>query len=52
MKDGGVRLGAEGDKANDIYARLNDVIEAKGLDLLLAEKFRGARCQSHFVRRK
>jgi len=31
MKDGGVRLGAEGDKnANDVLARLNDVIEAKG----------------------
>ncbi len=30
MKDGGVRLGAEGDKANDVYARLNDLIQAKG----------------------
>ncbi len=30
MKNGGVRLGAEGDKANDVYDRLNDVIEAKG----------------------
>ena len=30
MKNGGVRLGAEGDKANDIYDRLNDVIQAKG----------------------
>lgn len=31
MKEGGVRLGAEGDKnANDVLARLNDVIEAKG----------------------
>lgn len=31
MKDGGVRLGAEGDKnANDVLARLDDVIEAKG----------------------
>ena len=30
MKDGGVQLGAETDKANDIYARLHDVIEAKG----------------------
>ncbi len=31
MKDGGIRLGAEGDKSrNDVLARLNDVIEAKG----------------------
>ena len=30
MRNGGVRLGAEGDKANDIYERLNDVIQAKG----------------------
>jgi hypothetical protein len=30
MKNGGVRLGAEGDKANDVYQRLSDVIEAKG----------------------
>lgn len=31
MKEGGMRLGAEGDKnANDVLARLNDVIEAKG----------------------
>ena len=30
MRNGGVRLGAEGDKANDVYERLNDVIEAKG----------------------
>ncbi|HWF63992.1 MAG TPA: AsmA-like C-terminal domain-containing protein, partial [Rhizomicrobium sp.] len=31
LKEGGVRLGAEGDKnANDVLARLNDVIEAKG----------------------
>ena len=30
MKNGGVRLGAEGDKTNDIYERLNDVIQAKG----------------------
>jgi hypothetical protein len=31
MKEGGVRLGAEGDRnANDVLARLNDVIEAKG----------------------
>lgn len=31
MKDGGVRLGAEGDRhANDVLARLDDVIEAKG----------------------
>ncbi|HKD46139.1 MAG TPA: DUF3971 domain-containing protein, partial [Rhizomicrobium sp.] len=31
MKEGGVRLGAEGDKnANDVLARLDDVIEAKG----------------------
>jgi hypothetical protein len=31
MKEGGIRLGAEGDKnANDVLARLNDVIEAKG----------------------
>ena len=31
MKDGGIRLGAEGDKGdNDVLARLNDVIEAKG----------------------
>ena len=29
MKSGGIRLGAEGDKANDIYARLSDVITAK-----------------------
>ena len=30
MKDGGIRLGSEGDKANDVYARLSDVITAKG----------------------
>ena len=31
MKEGGIRLGAEGDKGgNDVLARLNDVIEAKG----------------------
>jgi hypothetical protein len=31
MKDGSMRLGAEGDRhANDVLARLNDVIEAKG----------------------
>jgi hypothetical protein len=30
MKNGGVRLGAEGDKTNDVYQRLNDVIQAKG----------------------
>ncbi|MGH6828839.1 MAG: DUF3971 domain-containing protein, partial [Rhizomicrobium sp.] len=31
LKDGGVRLGAEGDRnANDVLARLIDVIEAKG----------------------
>ena len=31
MKDGGIRLGAEGDKgSNDVLARINDVIEAKG----------------------
>ena len=31
MKQGGIRLGAEGDKgSNDVLARLNDVIEAKG----------------------
>ncbi|MES2292179.1 MAG: AsmA-like C-terminal domain-containing protein [Pseudomonadota bacterium] len=31
MKGGGIRLGAEGDKSgNDVLARLNDVIEAKG----------------------
>ena len=31
MKEGGIRLGAEGDKAgNDVLTRLNDVIEAKG----------------------
>ena len=30
MKDGGIRLGAEGDKVNDVLARLEDVIEAKG----------------------
>ena len=31
MKEGGVRLGAEGDKSsNDVLSRLNDVIEAKG----------------------
>ena len=31
MKEGGIRLGAEGDKgSNDVLARLNDVIEAKG----------------------
>ena len=31
MKEGGIRLGAEGDRsANDVLARLNDVIEAKG----------------------
>ncbi len=31
MKEGGMRLGAEGDKnANDVLTRLNDVIEAKG----------------------
>ena len=31
MKEGGIRLGAKGDKnGNDVLARLNDVIEAKG----------------------
>jgi len=30
MKNGGIRLGAEGDKANDVYDRLNDLITAKG----------------------
>jgi hypothetical protein len=30
MKDGGIRLGAEGDKANDVYARLYDLIDVKG----------------------
>jgi len=31
MKEGGIRLGAEGDKGgNDVLARLDDVIEAKG----------------------
>ncbi len=29
-KDGGIRLGAEGEKANDVYSRLSDLIEAKG----------------------
>jgi hypothetical protein len=30
MKDGGIRLGAEGEKANDVYARLYDLINKKG----------------------
>ncbi len=30
MKGGGIRLGAEGGKANDVYDRLSDVITAKG----------------------
>jgi hypothetical protein len=30
MKNGGIRLGAEGDQANDVYARLYDVINARG----------------------
>ena len=30
MKDGGIRLGAEGDPVNDVYARLYDVINARG----------------------
>ena len=31
MKEGGIRLGAEGETgANDVLTRLNDVIEAKG----------------------
>jgi hypothetical protein len=30
MKSGGIRLGAEGDKANDVYDRLSDLIQAKG----------------------
>ena len=29
MKDGGIRLGAEGGRANDVYDRLSDVITAK-----------------------
>ncbi len=30
MKDGGIRLGEVGDPANDVYARLSDLIESKG----------------------
>ena len=46
MKDGGIRLGAEGDKSgDDVLARLNDVINAKGSTHLVAGKLRGARCQ-------
>ena len=30
MKGGGIRLGAEGGRANDVYDRLSDVIYAKG----------------------
>lgn len=30
MKGGGIRLGAEGGRANDVYDRLSDVITAKG----------------------
>ena len=30
LKDGGIRLGAEGDKANDVYARLYDLINSQG----------------------
>ncbi len=30
MKDGGIRVGGEGDPANDVYARLRDLIQSKG----------------------
>jgi hypothetical protein len=46
MKDGGIRLGAEGERsANDVLARLNDVIEAKGSSTSGLKSFavRGAR---------
>ena len=52
MKDGGIRLGAEGDKGgNDVLARLNDVIKAKGSSTSVAEKLRGAQCAADAVRR-
>ena len=51
MKNGGIRLGAEGDQANDVYDRLNDVINAKGSTTSTPQKFRGARRQSGDFRR-
>ncbi len=52
MKEGGIRLGAEGDKGgNDVLARLNDVIEAKGSATSGLQELRGAQRASHLVRR-
>ena len=43
MKEGGIRLGVEGDKGgDDILARISDVIDANGSDHLVAGKLRGA----------